>query len=171
MEFAIRPVRMEDAEQLNELRRMPGVFETMLGIPSERVKRSEDFIANLDENNHEFVAVTQTASGEKVIGIAGLTVGKNPRLRHSGGFGIAVHRDYQNQGVGTALMKTVLDLADNWLMLVRVELGVYTDNERAIRLYKKMGFEVEGTRRKAAIRNGTYADELIMARIRNVSDS
>lgn len=170
MEFSIRPVKTEDAEQINEMRRMPGVFETMLGIPSERVKRSETFLANLDENSHEFVAAVRTAGGEKVVGMAGLTVSASPRLRHSAGFGIMVHRDYQDQGVGTALMKAVLDLADNWLMLVRVELGVYADNERAIHLYKKMGFEVEGTRRKAAIRGGTYADELIMARLRDAAD-
>ena len=168
MEFTIRPARTEDAEQVNEMRRMPGVFENLLGIPSERVKRSETFLANLDENSHEFAAVVRTDGGEKVVGMAGLTVNANPRLRHSAGFGIMVHKDYQDQGVGTALMKAVLDLADNWLMLVRVELGVYTDNARAIHLYKKMGFEAEGTRRKAAIRNGTYADELIMARLRNV---
>ena len=44
-------------------------------------------------------------------------------------------------GVGTTLMETLLDLADHWLMLVRVELEVFADNEQAIRLYEKLGFE------------------------------
>lgn len=165
MDFLIRPVKLEDAAQINAIRRMPGVFENILGIPSEREQRTEDFIANLGPDNHEFVAVTETPQGVKVIGMAGLSVNASPRLRHSGSVGIMVSKDYQNQGVGTLLMKSLLDLADNWLLLVRVELGVYTDNERAIHLYKKMGFEEEGIRRKAAIRNGTYADEIIMARI------
>ncbi|MEG0754433.1 MAG: GNAT family N-acetyltransferase, partial [Angelakisella sp.] len=81
------------------------------------------------------------------------------------GIGIMVHKDYQNAGVGTALMKALLDVADNWLMLVRVELTVFADNERAIHLYEKLGFEKEGLRRMAAIRNGEYADEFAMARI------
>ncbi len=38
-------------------------------------------------------------------------------------------------------MSEILDLADNWLMLVRIELGVFTDNEKAIKLYEKFGFK------------------------------
>lgn len=168
-DFIIRPVRKEDAEGINEMRRMPEVFYNMLAMPSERIQKTEDFIAGLGPDSHQFAAVIPEESGrEKVIGMVGLTVSASPRLRHSAGLGIMVHRDYQNQGVGAALMKTVLDLADNWLMLVRVELGVYADNEQAIHLYKKMGFEIEGTKRKAAIRNGAYVDELVMGRIRNV---
>jgi len=167
MNSIIRPVEMKDARGINELRRMPGVFENTLGMPSERVKRSEDFIANLDRNSHLFVAVVKEDSGEeKVIGCAGLEVSANPRMRHSGSIGIMVHKDYQNQGVGSALMSTLLDIADKWLMLVKVELCVYTDNTRAIHLYEKFGFEKEGIRRKAVIRNGEYVDELMMARIR-----
>jgi len=44
MEFYIRPIKVEDAHGINELRRMEGVFENILGIPSERVKRNEDYI-------------------------------------------------------------------------------------------------------------------------------
>ena len=51
-------------------------------------------------------------------------------------------------------------------MLIRLELTVFTDNERAIHLYESMGFQREGIRRKAAVRNGVYMDELAMARIR-----
>lgn len=167
LNFIIRPVRKEDAEGLNEMRRTPEVAYNMLAIPSERIQGTEDFIAGLGPNSHQFAAVT-AGGREKAIGMVGLNVSASPRLRHSASLGIMVHQDYQNQGVGAALMRTALDLADNWLMLVRVELGVYTDNERAIHLYEKMGFEVEGTRRKAAIRNGTYVDELVMGRIRNV---
>jgi putative acetyltransferase len=171
LNYFIRPVRKEDAEGLNEIRRMPEVFYNMLATPSERIQNTEAFIAGLGPDSHQFVAVVSSDGGEKVIGMIGLNVSVSPRLRHSAGLGIMVHKDYQGQGVGTALMKAALDMADNWLMLVRVELGVYPDNERAIRLYQKMGFEVEGTKRKAAIRNGTYVDELVMGRIRNVTDN
>ncbi|WP_418427795.1 GNAT family N-acetyltransferase, partial [Anaerotruncus massiliensis (ex Liu et al. 2021)] len=87
-------------------------------------------------------------------------------MRHSAGFGIMVHRDWQGRGVGRALMEAALDVADNWLMLTRVELTVFTDNARAIGLYKSLGFEIEGTKRMGAIRNGEYADEYYMARLR-----
>ena len=81
-----------------------------------------------------------------------------------------VHADYQRRGVGTRLMEALLDIADNWLMLVRVELTVFADNAGAIALYEKLGFVIEGTKRAAAIRNGRYMDEYMMARIRRLPD-
>lgn len=166
MDFLIRPIEIGDGKGINALRRMEGVFENILGIPSERVKRSEDFIMNMDGNQHQFVAIAKTEAGEDIIiGTAGLMVNASPRLRHSGSIGIMIHKDYQNIGVGTALMQAVIDIADNWLMLVRVELTVFEDNERAIHLYEKFGFEKEGLRRLAVIRNGKYENEYAMARI------
>lgn len=168
MEFYIRPICVGDGKGVNELRRMPGVFENILGIPSERIKRNEDYIISMDNNVHQFVAVVKETSGEeKIIGTAGLDIYPNPRMRHSGSIGIMVHKDFQNKGVGTKLMEAIVDIADNWLMLVRVELSVFADNEKAIHLYKKFNFEVEGLKKKAGIRNGEYVDEIIMGRIRN----
>lgn len=166
MDFLIRPIDIGDGKGINALRRMPGVFENILGIPSERVKRNEDFIINMDSNQHHFVAVTKTESGENIIiGSVGLTVNASHRTRHSGSIGIMIHKDYQNMGVGTALMQAIIDIVDNWLMLIRVELSVFEDNERAIHLYEQFGFEKEGLKRLAAIRKGKYENEYLMARI------
>lgn len=164
-QFHIRPIRRGDGEGINTLRRMPGVFENILGIPSEQIHRNEEYIARMDGNSHQFVAVAFEDGGELIVGSIGLEVFSNPRLRHAGGVGLMVHKKYQGQGIGSALMETALDVADNWLMLVRIELGVFQDNVRAIHLYQKYGFEIEGTKRMAAIRGGAYADELMMARI------
>ncbi|MCL1975787.1 MAG: GNAT family N-acetyltransferase [Firmicutes bacterium] len=168
MKITIRPARVEDAQSINDLRRMPGVFENILGMPSENLKRNEEFLQNMDADSHQFVAIiTDEAGKERIIGMAGLSVRPNPRLRHSADLGIMVHKDYQGCGVGNKLMETLIDLADNWLMLIRIELGVYTDNEHAINMYKKFGFEAEGVNRKAAVRNGQYVDTLMMARLKN----
>ena len=83
-----------------------------------------------------------------------------------GAVGIAVHDDWQGKGVGSALMRAGLDLADNWLNLTRLVLEVYTDNEPAIRLYERFGFEREGTLRQDAFREGRYVDSYMMARLR-----
>ncbi len=79
---------------------------------------------------------------------------------------MAVRDDWQGKGIGTALMEAALDLADNWLNLTRVELSVFTENAAAIALYEKFGFEVEGTHRRYAFRNGAYVDSYSMARVR-----
>jgi putative acetyltransferase len=62
-------------------------------------------------------------------------------------------------------MAALTDYADNWGHLLRIELTVYTDNHKAIKLYKKFGFEEEGVRRAYALRNGAYVDVLGMARL------
>ncbi|ADQ39680.1 GCN5-related N-acetyltransferase [Caldicellulosiruptor acetigenus I77R1B] len=164
MDFIIRPVKFEDAEDINEMRRMDGVRETILSITSERIADTEDFIKRLGPNDHVFVAEVTENGVKKVVGIVGLHVNSSPRLRHSAKVGIMVHRDYQGKGIGRALLNTVLDLADNWLKLVRVELTVLVDNEKAIKLYESLGFKIEGIKKYAVIKNGKYADEYIMAR-------
>lgn len=164
MDFAIRPIKLEDAASINEMRRMDGVRENTLGLFSERVTRSEDFIKGLTEYEHLLVAEVDEDGVKKAIGVAGLHINRNPRLRHSASIGIMVHVDYQGQGIGTALLKKIIDLADNWLMLVRLELTAFVENEGAVKLYQSLGFQIEGTKKYAAIRNGKYADEYLMAR-------
>jgi L-phenylalanine/L-methionine N-acetyltransferase len=63
-------------------------------------------------------------------------------------------------------MAALIDAADRWLGLVRVELEVYPDNERAVRLYEQFGFQVEGRKRLNAWRDGCYVDSLVMGRLR-----
>jgi len=169
MDFFIRPVRPEDADDINIIRRQPEVARWMMSLPSERIESAQNFIGNLRPNNHEFVAVETLAEGrERVIGIAGIEVGSRPRIAHTATLGICVDKDFQGKGVGSALMEAVLDLADNWLRLVRVELNVYENNERAIRMYERYGFEKEGLLRKASVQDGEYVNEYVMSRLRHV---
>lgn len=103
----------------------------------------------------------------ELIGQLGLHTFPNfPRRRHVGQIGMAVRDDWQGKGAGTALMQAAIDLAEKWLNLHRLELEVYTDNEPAIRLYKKCGFEIEGTLLDYAFRDGRYVDAYMMARLR-----
>jgi putative acetyltransferase len=104
---------------------------------------------------------------DEVVGSLGLhTSPTRWRMRHVGSIGMAVRDDWQGKGVGTALMEAALDLADNWLNLTRIELSVYTDNAAAIALYEKFGFEIEGTHRRFAFRDGEYVDGYSMARVK-----
>ena len=164
MTYAIRPAGPEDASGITALRRMPGVFEQAASLPSDRPRRLEELLRQPGQGRHVLVAVSPDNT---VLGLVMLTVESNPRRRHTGGLGIMVRTDCQGQGIGTALLEAVLDLADNWLMLHRVELEVYADNGDAIRLYQRFGFETEGRKREAAVKAGDYVDMLVMARLGN----
>lgn len=87
------------------------------------------------------------------------------RRRHVAMLGISVVAAAQGQGVGTALMQAAVDYADGWAQILRTELTVFADNQRAIKLYRKFGFELEGTHRAFAMRDGEYADVHTMARL------
>lgn len=76
--------------------------------------------------------------------------------------GITVHDDYQNMGIGTALLTHLIDIAKT-RSLTKVWLHVKTDNNRAIHLYKKAGFTIEGKLHKASYIHGKYRDEYQMA--------
>src|SRR5579884_2242981 len=160
-DIIIRPIRIEDAEALWTIARQPGVIETTMALPSLRLEQRIKSISELGENDHYMVA----ERAGQVVGVAGLTVGTG-RLRHSGYLFVYVAAEHQGQGIGTRLLQSLLDLADQWLLLRRVELTVLTENEGAKRLYERLGFVVEGRRKMSVISQGEIKDEWLMARYR-----
>ena len=73
------------------------------------------------------------------------------------------------RGVGTALIAAVIDLADRWLNLKRLELQVWSDNHRAIALYERFGFRSVGTRPRYYADTGE--DAIIMWRMTEAPSS
>jgi L-phenylalanine/L-methionine N-acetyltransferase len=102
----------------------------------------------------------------QVVGELGVHLETAARRRGIASIGMAVHDDFQGRGVGSALMAAMLDFADNWLGIHRIELTVYTDNAAAVRLYEKFGFLIEGTARRYGLRAGEWVDAYYMARVR-----
>jgi putative acetyltransferase len=88
------------------------------------------------------------------------------RRRHVAAIGMGVADDMNGKGIGTALLEALIEAADKWLDIHRLELTVFADNERAIALYERYGFEREGLLRDYAYRDGRYADVITMARLR-----
>ncbi len=70
----------------------------------------------------------------------------------------------KKQGIGTALFIAMEEWAYK-KRLHRIELTVMTENAAAIALYKKRGFEIEGTRKDAYIINNRYVNEYMMAKL------
>lgn len=168
MDILIRALKKEDYGDINQMHCMSGVRENTLGLISKRIEQTAERFDNADENCHVFVAEVETEGARKVVGVANLDVNTTARRRHSAWFGIMVHPDYQGHGIGTKLMEAIFDLADNWLMLTRVHLNVLVENSGAVKLYQSFGFEIEARHKQGSIRNGKYADEYTMGRIRQM---
>jgi putative acetyltransferase len=123
------------------------------------------WVERLKSNNLSRNYVLVAVAGDEIVGHAGLHGNENPRRAHAWGLGMSVRDDWHNRRVGTRLMEALIDLADNWLGAIRLELTVYVNNEYALRLYRKFGFEVEGRLRAYSLRDGQYTDTYTMARL------
>ena len=164
MTITIRRTSPKDAAALARLMSDPAVFGGLLQMPYPNEEVWAARLADPGPPGRPDISLVAELNGE-VVGSAGMQApGPVLRRRHVMGLGISVARAAQRQGVGTALMTALCDYADGWLCVLRLELTVYTDNEVALRLYRKFGFVVEGTFKGYALRDGVYVDALSMAR-------
>lgn len=162
-QLTIRPTHPDDAADLYAVIAAPQVVMNLNGVPSMEFSETEKWIQEPKPGQHRLVAELNG----RVVGSINITQFQNPRRVHSGSLGIMVHPDYWGQGVGSALMAGILNVADNWLNLLRVELDVYSHNTAAIHLYEKFGFEREGVKRQEVFGDGRYFDTHAMARLRH----
>ena len=161
LDITIRALEPSDADDFCALLNAPLAQSMTAGLPYFSREQARQMLANPPES---FYALAAVVDG-RVVGSCSLRLGAR-RQRHLGQIGISVRDDYAGQGIGSALMAAVIDLAENWLGLTRLELQVYTDNARAIQLYEKFGFQIEGTMRRQALSDGAYVDAHFMARIK-----
>lgn len=161
MSFGIRPPLPQDREALTALASQPIVAHGlgMLALSAPGWVR-----ARLDKPDAGAYALVAVVEGD-AVGWVRMVRGAD-RKSHSAIFELAVRTDFQNKGIGRALLREMLEIADGSLGLRRIELEVFSDNPNAKALYESEGFEVEGTRRGAVMSGGVLVDGIIMARLR-----
>jgi putative acetyltransferase len=158
----VRRAEPRDAEAMQAIFATPGAQAGTLQMPLPSAEMWRKRLADFPAADYLLVAEVDGV----VVGNAGLhAAGASPRRRHVGSIGMAVRDDWQGRGVGSALMAAIVDLADNWISYARLELTVYVDNAAGLALYRNFGFEVEGTLRQYALRNGEFVDAYTMARL------
>ena len=123
------------------------------------IERTREFVlGNIRRGYAQYVA---EVDGD-LIGWADILPGQRDSTRHMGGLGMGVADGFRGQGIGRALLSRAIEHC--WEMgLKRIELEVYVQNTRAIILYERMGFVLEGRLRKARLMDGEYRDVLHMA--------
>lgn len=156
-------VRRSTEADVEALRQIYEEFDVYAGTLQLPFPSSEAWKKRLSDVAPTLYHLVAEIDGQ-VVGSIVLEPMANLRRRHAGSIALAVKGARQGQGIGGQLMRSAIDLADNWINLTRLELTVFVDNERAVALYKKHGFEIEGEFADYAYRNGRYANVYSMAR-------
>jgi L-phenylalanine/L-methionine N-acetyltransferase len=129
-------------------------------IPPFTRERVEGWTKNVDYS--KVLAIVAVTGDARIVATGSLQFNPQEVMRHKAELGLTVHDNYQNQGIGTTLLSHLLGIAKE-MRLKKVHLTVRADNTRAIGLYKKFGFKVEGTFRSEMCLNGVFIDDYRMA--------
>ena len=156
----IRAATSSDVPALCSIANDPGYRWGTMRLPYQSPEQTARWFSELGVDDHLLVAVLD---GE-VVGNGGLHHQRGRRA-HVALLGMGLREPVHRRGVGTALLAALIDLADDWLNLKRLELTVFVDNQPAITLYERLGF-VRGGLVAYAFRAGQFVDALAMARVR-----
>ncbi|NFO05026.1 GNAT family N-acetyltransferase [Clostridium botulinum] len=167
-ECILRSPNEQDAEKMIEYLKMTSKEtyfmvrypeEIKITVNEEREHLKNNLISDKDIMIAAFV-------NDELVGNASISCVRNHiKLKHRAVFGISIKEKYWNNGVGSILIKTIIEQARK-MGYVQIELGVFSDNKKAQVLYKKYGFEAWGTIKNAyKLKDGTYRDEIIMGKI------
>ena len=161
----IRAAEPSDAEALTAIANLPGVRHGTMRLPhTPRALFERRLTAG--SGNHLLVGDIEGDEGARQVVAHGALMPRNGRMAHVGEVFLFVHDNYARLGFGNAILGALIDMADNWLGLRRLELDVNVDNAAAIHLYERCGFEIEGTKRGDILRAGKLVDTHVMGRLR-----
>jgi len=161
----IREAAESDAAEILYLRKSI-ISQNEFFIPT-----SEEFHVDIETQRKKTITISQQGGitfvaedGGRIVGFLVFTRNSMKRLNHTGSFGMGILEGYRNQGVGTKLLSQLIDWAKTQKGIEKICLGVFSTNERAIKLYEKIGFKEEGReKRQIKFEDGRYADNVLMA--------
>jgi RimJ/RimL family protein N-acetyltransferase len=130
----------------------------------------EEFHPTLEEEiawieHHQQHGLLLVAEREQtIIGLLNFRLSTSKKFSHQGMFGMSIQQAYTNQGIGHSLIQQLIEWAKQDSRVEKISLEVFSNNERAIHLYTKLGFVIEGRRVKnARIAPGVYVDDIMMS--------
>ncbi len=164
MSVVIREAEVKDAENIIDVINSVGAEKVF--ILTERFAHDIDWEQNfiqehVKEKKDRMLAVAEVKG--KIVGVFDIHLGSNPKNRHLGELGMSVVKEWRGIGIGTAMMTYMIGWAKRQ-GLEKLCLSVFSTNQRAINLYRKFNFQVEGRRRRQYKVEENYVDEVIMAK-------
>ncbi|MDE1906598.1 MAG: GNAT family N-acetyltransferase [Rhodospirillales bacterium] len=160
--ISLRATTKADTPAINRIYNQPSVRRFTDGLPFTSLTESARFCGSTEAR----ISLVACGADGAILGEASLGRRSLVRLAHTGSLGLMVAEEARRQGIARTLLTALLDMADNWLNLQRLDLGVFVNNEAAISLYKSTGFEIEATSRHYGMQDGVLADCHLMGRLR-----
>ncbi|WP_093044984.1 GNAT family N-acetyltransferase [Thalassobacillus cyri] len=162
----IRHIDIADTENLRALmQQVEAESNFMLYESGERdisIERQKTMIESIQDQ--ENAAIFLADLDGDLVGYLIAVGGKAKRTKHSVYLVIGILADFRSKKIGTKLFQA-LEVWAQEKDIHRLELTVVTGNEAGLGLYKKAGFEVEGTKRDSLLIDGEYVDEYYMAKL------
>ncbi|TLS36924.1 GNAT family N-acetyltransferase [Pseudalkalibacillus caeni] len=167
LSYVIRSAEEKDAEMLSEVRlQADGETENLDREKGEAVIDEPGFkkLIKEDTESRNNLFLVAEVNG-RIAGFARCEGSKLKRFSHKVEFGVAVLKDYWGYKMGEKLLAACIHWADS-NEIKKMTLSVLETNEKAIKLYKKYGFEVEGILKgDKVLSDGNYYGTIIMGRL------
>ncbi|GGA30334.1 GNAT family N-acetyltransferase [Psychrobacillus lasiicapitis] len=164
--YIIRPAMKKDAKELSEIRvQIDGETENLDREKGEAYIDTLSFEglinADTEERNNLFLVAVMN---DKIVGFSRCEGNLLKRFAHKVEFGVCVLKDYWGYGIGTNLLKESIGWADS-NKITKITLQVIETNVKAVNLYKKFGFKIEGILEQDKIlSDGKYYNTIVMGR-------
>jgi len=124
-------------------------------------KQGKQWIKEHNDNPDNILIVAE--SENKIIGMISFRIIPRIKLRHQGAFGLSVDKEWRDKGIGKLLVEILIEWGKDNSLIEKICLEVFSTNQRAIHLYKKLGFIEEGRRVKhVKTKDGEYVDLILM---------
>jgi RimJ/RimL family protein N-acetyltransferase len=166
----LRAPRMEDLDAFTRFADSDGdrrAGRTTLPRTLDHARRWLEGLVNADRSDDTTFLVIESREGD-VVGST--SVSRADRRNRVFGYGLALLPPYRRKGFGTEAARLLLRFYFDELGYQRCESEVYAFNESSISFHEKLGFVVEGRRRRAVYTQGTYHDALIIGLLREHFD-
>ncbi len=141
--------------------------EFVISTPEEFIitkEEEEKWIQGFIDNDGKLLLVAEV--NNRVIGWLIFQNQPRKKLSHTGEFGITIRNGWRDKGIGRVLIKELLNWAEENPMIKKVGLAVFSTNDRAIHLYKSLGFHEEGRRvQHIKLADNHYVDDLLMYKL------
>jgi L-amino acid N-acyltransferase YncA len=166
-EVSIREATKEDAKLMIDFYNVVGGETDFLSFgKNEFIKNLTDYEGFLEATREEGNSIILLAEiDNKIVGIASINSSPKARFKHVGEFGIVIAQKYCGLGLGRKIMDYLIEWANSNGITKKISLVTSENNYRAMELYKKVGFEVEGVLQKNNYVNGVYGNTIMMGLI------